>query len=164
MSNHKFSILTLFILFYAAKSFSQTNPELKLEVRISTSYSAYNGLNFHFEQVYKLNTKSSLIGSFNTDFNKRKGIGLDYRYKFLKYKKFESNIGLGIFADLIDARDLGYKKKEFQLSIKPVIEIRYNFNKSTYVFGSAKTNINLYNSAHLNYEGQALQIGVAKRF
>lgn len=164
MSNYKFSILTLFILFYAAKSFSQTNPELKQAVRISTSYSAYNGLNFHFEYEKILNTKSSLIGSFNTDFIKRKGIGLDYRYKFLKYKKFESNIGLGLYADIIDARDLGYKKDEFQISMKPVIEMRYNFNSSTYLFGGAKTNINLYNSAPLKFEYQPFHFGVAKRF
>lgn len=164
MSNVKFSTLTLVILFYAAKSFCQINPELKHAVRISTSYSAYNGLLFHFEYEKKISTKSSLIGSMNTDFNKRKGIGLDYRYKILKYKKFESNIGLGLYADIIDARDLGYKKAEFQLSMKPVIEMRYNFNTSTYMFGGAKTNINLYNSAPLNFDYQPFHLGVAKRF
>jgi hypothetical protein len=101
-------------------------------IKLTPSYSGYNGLSFKLNYERNLTNKFIAFGSFESDSRFYKSLGLGLKYKFLEYKKLEGLVGGEVAFSRFDNSSLGYKPYN-KIEFKPSIELRYKFNESAFI-------------------------------
>jgi hypothetical protein len=144
--------------------FGQYNPGKLNSVKIGSSYGSFSGLEFNVGYERHITSRQSIYGSvFKTGYTY--GFNFGYKYNVISYKWIEAFAGLDLRSEYFDYRRFGSEKVNFNFSIEPTLELRFNVNKTHFIttglqFSPILEKFNNFDSDWL----RRLNIGVSRRF